>query len=266
MIEKYENQPLKQAASLLVEDQITFSVLVSVLTYPCQRIITDNKDFIICYTNSPYPVWVWTKTGSPKEVFDNVRDILNKEFNDENHFYFNMKYEFLNYLINSDNANGWFVSTNMLTYECPMPIEPKKVQGLLHTATMDDYDIIRKLVWGVFAETSEKKISDEECGAITKMRINSGNLLLWKNKSERIVATCGIEYGVVFGKITLVYTVPEERRKGYAARIVYEATCKIAERGYKPILYTDGDYCASNECYKGIGYIERGRLCSVSKH
>jgi predicted GNAT family acetyltransferase len=36
--------------------------------------------------------------------------------------------------------------------------------------------------------------------------------------------------------------------------------------GLMPILYTDGDYDASNECYKGIGYIERGCLYSISRN
>ena len=31
------------------------------------------------------------------------------------------------------------------------------------------------------------------------------------------------------------------------------------------MLYTDAGYAASNECYRKIGYILRGRLCTVAQ-
>jgi hypothetical protein len=68
MIERYENQSLEGINNLLVNDKLTFSVLVSILSYPCQKIITDNKYFIICYSCSPFPVWVWTLDHTPNEV------------------------------------------------------------------------------------------------------------------------------------------------------------------------------------------------------
>ena len=39
---------------------------------------------------------------------------------------------------------------------------------------------------------------------------------------------------------------------------------KIAEaNGFLPMLYTDADYVASNACYEKIGYILRGKLCTI---
>ena len=35
------------------------------------------------------------------------------------------------------------------------------------------------------------------------------------------------------------------------------------EAGYVPMLYTDADYVASNACYKKIGYVLRGKLCTI---
>ena len=31
------------------------------------------------------------------------------------------------------------------------------------------------------------------------------------------------------------------------------------------MLYTDAGYAASNACYERIGYVLRGRLCTVAK-
>ncbi len=33
--------------------------------------------------------------------------------------------------------------------------------------------------------------------------------------------------------------------------------------GYLPMLYTDADYVASNACYVKLGYILRGKLCTI---
>jgi len=33
--------------------------------------------------------------------------------------------------------------------------------------------------------------------------------------------------------------------------------------GLIPILYTNGDYVASNDCYKKIGYVQVGKLVDV---
>ena len=45
--------------------------------------------------------------------------------------------------------------------------------------------------------------------------------------------------------------------------MVYEVTRIIADSGLTPMLYTDADYAASNACYEKIGYILRGKLCSI---
>ena len=37
----------------------------------------------------------------------------------------------------------------------------------------------------------------------------------------------------------------------------------VDEAGYVPMLYTDADYVASNACYEKIGYILRGKLCTI---
>ena len=45
--------------------------------------------------------------------------------------------------------------------------------------------------------------------------------------------------------------------------MVYEVTKLVKEAGYIPMLYTDADYPASNACYEKIGYILRGKLCTI---
>ena len=53
------------------------------------------------------------------------------------------------------------------------------------------------------------------------------------------------------------------RRHHYAEHLVYQVSGIIEENGYLPMLYTDADYVASNACYEKIGYILRGKLCTI---
>ncbi len=266
MIDKYENQTLVEIAKLLKEDKVTFSVLSSILAFPCKLIITDRKYFIICYTCSPYPVWIWTHDDITNEVYESVCSIINKEFGKDDNFFFNVKYNFLEYLKTKDKVNEWYATKNMLTYDCPNPKPPsKQVRGAISLVAVEDYDIVRQFIKGFFEVTSEQNITQEEFEEISQFHINSGNLYLWKDDCGFAVAMCGIELGDELGKVKLVYTPPTARRKGYASSLVYEVSCMIKEKGLMPILYTDGDYNASNECYKAIGYVERGCLCSITR-
>ena len=63
---------------LLEEDKYTFSVLRSILTKKCEFILTDHEQYIICYSGSPYPIWVWTVDDIIKDEAKKVYSILKK--------------------------------------------------------------------------------------------------------------------------------------------------------------------------------------------
>ena len=45
--------------------------------------------------------------------------------------------------------------------------------------------------------------------------------------------------------------------------LVYQVTKVAQDAGYTPMLYTNADYVASNACYEKIGYVLRGKLCTI---
>ena len=45
--------------------------------------------------------------------------------------------------------------------------------------------------------------------------------------------------------------------------LVYQVTKIVEDAGYTPMLYTNADYAASNACYEKIGYVLRGKLCTL---
>ena len=75
-----------------------------------------------------------------------------------------------------------------------------------------------------------------------------------------------VKYKVSNGlaKLNHVYTPDEERRKGYAANLIYAVTKDMLEKGYGPLLYTDYNYLPSNKSYMNVGYVHTGVLINFS--
>lgn len=65
-------------------------------------------------------------------------------------------------------------------------------------------------------------------------------------------------------KISGVYTLPDERGKGYAANLIYILTNKVLSLGNHVSLYTDYKYIPSNKAYKNVGYIDKDVLINFS--
>ena len=95
--------------------------------------------------------------------------------------------------------------------------------------------------------------------------INSNTLFFWKNCLNEYAAMCTYVMNGDKCNVSHVFTKSDQRRRDYAARLVYEVTEKIRQIGKIPTLYTNADYQASNECYKSIGYKLQGELCTVKR-
>ncbi len=61
-------------------------------------------------------------------------------------------------------------------------------------------------------------------------------------------------------RLSHVYTPVEERKKGYAANLIYSVTNMLLSKGLVLLLYTDYHYIPSNKAYKNAGYEDTGVL------
>lgn len=61
MLQHYKNQACPELGELIQEDAITYSVLLKILRDSCCDILTDHRNVVVCYSNPPYPVWVWCR-------------------------------------------------------------------------------------------------------------------------------------------------------------------------------------------------------------
>ena len=180
--------------------------------------------------------------------------------------HFNIKYELAEYFIKRAAEDGLElkITTNLFAYDCPDPIAPTSViDGELHQCTDEDSDVLVEFFDMFHTELNIDQESREQYRLYVEDGVKNGSLYTWKNGDGKIIASCNWHPVQEMASIGLVYTLKEHRRKHYAEHLVYQVTKIVQEAGYLPMLYTDADYVASNKCYEKLGYILRGKLCTI---
>ena len=130
--------------------------------------------------------------------------------------------------------------------------------------TMEDVDVLTDFFEIFHDAVGIDKASREQYRIDAENGIREGSMYLWKTDDGKFVASCHWHPVQDMASIGLVFTRTEYRRHHYAEHLVYEVSKIAKEEGYLPMLYTDADYVASNKCYEKLGYILRGKLCTIS--
>ena len=266
MLQHYRNQACPEAAELLQGDSITYSVLINILLGECKDIFTDHESVIVCYSASPWPVWVWCRDPeNPTDVMEIAR-CLREKYPLEQGYDIILSHALLEGLKKQD---GYFRKAKnkmgLLSYRLDaISAIDYPCAGSMSFVQEDE---IRSLVgiWQDMCMEMEGRVfSPEHCEASIRRMVEEKRLFAWGNDAGEIVALTGRGDQGNYSKITSVYTLPQYRRKGYAINLVHGVTENILADGLIPILYTDAGYCASNACYQKIGYRQVGSLCSIS--
>lgn len=260
----YKNKSNFQLVEI-IDDSITYSVLKKILQVKCTDIYTNNESFIICYSNYPYPIWIWCKDLTNDDDILLISNILKNDYISKGKYSFIMNEELLKKLKDIDNSFSKLTyKMDLLSYKLTDINQiTNNCDGFMIKATIDDVDYLAEINKDAHYEMENLEFSLEECKKKVIELINNDNLYVWKNKDDEIVATINKSIDGIYVKIGLVYTVPKHRRKGYAINVVYSISKELLESNLTPILYTDGGYEASNECYKKIGYKQVGKLVNV---
>ena len=253
--------------ALLARDPYTFEVLNRILRGPCDLVRTDHRSLILCHSEPPYPVWIWTPDGltdAEKErawaLADSVRPLSQG-------YRFNMKYEPAEYFIEKGRQSGLNagLAMRLYAYDCPAPVPPLcPADGELYECTREDTEEAAALIPLFYTEIGEKPPSHEACVNKARAYIDENAFFFWKNGSGKTVASCSYKRNQGLASLGSVFTLPEERRRHYAQHLVFRVTRRVMDQGLTPMLYTNADYAASNACYEKIGYVLRGRLCTVA--
>ena len=263
---KMDNFVDERDFELLAQDKYTFSVLSRIIRGECEIRLTDHERMIICFTGQPYPVWIWTPDGASEDEFERAYQLA-KELNvmDGEHR-FNIKYELAEYFMDRAKKDGLDlkITTNLFAYDCPSPIAPSSVvDGKIHQCTKEDFDIMVDFFDMFHEAVGIDKESRETYRTYAENDIGKGSLYVWETEDGEYASSCNWHPVQDMASIGLVYTRDEYRRRHYAEHLVYQVTKIAQDAGYLPMLYTDADYVASNACYEKIGYILRGKLCTI---
>lgn len=252
----------------LATDRYTFSVLSRILRGPCDCIRTDHERLILCHSAKPYPVWIWTPDNISDDEKERAWQLTVRTLSPAEGYRFNLKYDLADYFMERARETGLrlHISTNMFACDCPAAIPPETpADGRLHVCTMDDAEEAADLIYQFHREIAADRISREDCARKAEEHISHSAFFLWKNGAGETAACCSYARADEnLGSVGSVYTKPAYRRKHYAQHMVYQVTRLIASKGLTPMLYTDADYSASNGCYQKVGYIVRGKLCTIA--
>ena len=256
----------KEELQILVEGDVSFSVLYNIIGGECDHIFTDGEEVIICHSNPPYPVWAWCKDIENAENVEAIGKCIKENF-PLTEYDIVIEERLMEKLSEADEYFcGYKVKTRLLSYILDKVNDiDRACDGRMETAEYGDLEMLASTRKAAAFEMEGFDLTLDNCREDVGYMIEDGNLFVWRNDDDEIVATANREDVGKFGKVSAVYTLPEHRRRGYAMNLVKGVTELLVNDGLIPALYTDGEYSASNECYKKIGYYQMGKLIIVNK-
>lgn len=258
----YINQCRPELAGLLGKDACTFAVLSRILKGTCAKTITDGVRTILCHSDKPYPVWIWTAEGMDEAEMSRIYAALETQFPPQEGYRYNVKHEFAQYMM---RRGAYRIQVSMLSYRCGEAKTPtKSAPGRCIVAGEAQVKLAAEMMQAMHTECGVDALTPER--ALTEARglIGTKHLFFWVDESGEPQAMCGLREDGKSAYISHVYTRPQARRQGFAANLVHALTRALLEKGFSPVLYTDADYAASNACYTGIGYEKVGELVTLA--
>ncbi len=264
--EKLDVRADERDFELLKADPYTFEVLSRILRGPCDLVLTDHARFILCHSSAPYPVWIWTIDGAPEKEKARAWEIAREARPLDKGSRYNLKYELAEYFIGRSKREGIpaGIAMNLLAYDCPAPVPPSHpADGGLYACGEQDLEEAAEMIRQFYAAIEIDQAGEAAILQKAKDYIARRAFFLWKNGEGKTTACCAYKPDGALACLGSVFTLPAFRRRHYAENLVYQVTCYVREKGFLPMLYTDADYAASNACYEKIGYVCRGKLCTM---
>lgn len=248
------------------KDKYKFGLILKNLSSPDLELYSDEKNYIICRGAKNLPTWIWTKENFDSSKILEIEELIKMFLTDADKDKFICKKELYNLLVERNfeslNLDDYFEMGFLI---CNKTMKPKECDGILSLPTDADKDILTKYWYDDNQEMNGVgTISIEKAKEEVEELLKLGKFFILRNKEGRIVSMASYSLTDKQAKISHVYTPIEERKKGYAANLIYLITNDILLKGYVPILYTDYNYIPSNKAYINAGYEDAGILINFS--
>ena len=247
------------------KDKYMFSIIEENLNLETMFLVSDGDKYIAGRTEENRPVWIWTVDNISDDKIEEIKDVIryfvslgNKKFTIKKYIYDKLKKSNFD-LINYDD---YF---EMGALECHELKKAKECDGHIDRPREDEIDILAKY-WHDDCKEMVKadEVTMEEAYEHMSELIKTDTFLVWRNDFGKIVSMVKYKVSNGLAKLNHVYTPDEERRKGYAANLIYAVTKDMLEKEYGPLLYTDYNYLPSNKSYMNVGYVHTGVLINFS--
>ena len=219
---------------LLARDRYTFSVLDRILRGNCDLVLTDHRSLILCHSEPPYPVWIWTPDRCPEDAMARAWELACRYRPLQSGYRFNMKYELAEYFMEKAGQDGLDagIHMNLFAYDCPDPVRPEyPAERTLHCCTPEDEEEAARLIFSFFRDIGEEQPSAERCMEKARAYIDGRAFFFWKGEAGTTVSCCSFHCNQGLATLGCVYTLPECRRRHFAQHLVYRVTRIVKDLG-----------------------------------
>lgn len=253
------------------KDKYKFNIVSKILAGDEVLLYSDGENYFLTRNKVGMPTWIWTKDKlEDKQILEEIKEAIALYLTDLEYDQFTCKKEYYDFLMQEGydklNREDYF-ELGFLT--CNKLKNVKQTDGSMVLCTKEDYEKL----FNLFVQFTEfmsktlktnKKASLEELKEEMGEQIEQERLFCWKNAEGKIVCIANFQVLGDTARIGHVFTLEEERGKGYAANLIHDLTQRLLTDGLKPLLYTDYSYPASNRAYINAGYEDKGILINFS--
>lgn len=248
------------------KDKYKFNIILKNLASPELDLYSDEEDYIICRGSRNWPTWIWTKDNFNISKISELEELIKKYLTDNEKDKFTCKKELYEILCEREfsnlNKDDYFEMGFLI---CRETKKPKHCDGILSKPNEKDIETLIKYWYDDNREmNSAKPITIEQAKKDVDEFMKDDNFYLLRNAESKIVCMASYHVTEEQAKISHVYTPVEERKRGYAANLIYFMTNDILQKGLVPLLYTDYNYIPSNKAYINAGYEPEGILINFS--
>ena len=253
------------------KDKYKFNIVSKILAGDEVLLYSDGENYFLARNKVGMPTWIWTKDElEDKQILEEIKEAIGLYLTDLEYDQFTCKKEYYDFLMQEGydklNREDYF-ELGFLT--CNKLKSVKQTDGNMEICTKkDDENLLNLFIQ--FTEfmnktlKSNKKATLEELQEEMNSQIEQERLFCWKNKKGKIICIANFQVLGETARIGHVFTLVEERGKGYAANLIHDLTERLLTDGLKPLLYTDYNYSASNRAYINAGYEDKGILINFS--
>jgi predicted GNAT family acetyltransferase len=249
-----------------LKDKYKFNLIFKNLSSPELELYSDEKSYIMCRGSKNLPTWIWTSDNFDEAKIVEIEELIKIFLTDNEKDKFTCKKELYDLLVDRNfaylNNDDYFEMGFLICYQTKAT---KVCDGTLSKPTEGDIEILAKYWYDDNIEVNmSNPITWEQAMKDVENFISDDNFYVLRNSDNKIVCMANYSITGEQAKISHVYTPVEERKKGYAANLIYLMTNDILKRGLVPLLYTDYNYIPSNKAYINAGYEDKGILINFS--